>query len=185
MHTGESVCPAGSPTCFIGPYQDDTTIYPLNPNIPLALAPTRLQQTRLHGLWINLIPFPRVRDNIIKREGNFDHWELLQDLIGELMGMAPSRNRKDNLTFTVSDPASRPTVPLAAGRDEDEVTAGRRGLVVWGEPHEMQSWEATPGFFAKYAWAVEGCDDIVRSSNRWRLLRGEEPIHFSRPRPKW
>lgn len=62
---------------------------------------------------------------------------------------------------------------------DDEVTSGRKGLIVWGEPHETQSWEATPGFLAKWAWAVEGCEELVETSNRWRMQRGEEPIRLS------
>ncbi|KAL3485445.1 hypothetical protein BJX62DRAFT_242943 [Aspergillus germanicus] len=172
-------------TCPIsGPYRDDTAVYPLNPHIPLCLVPTRLQQTGVHSLWINLLPFPGVRDNLISREGSFDVWEFLQDLIGELMGAnMPTRERRGTgtpQTITVSDP-TRALLP-AAGRDDDDdngVTAARRGLIVWGEPHDMRSWEATPGFLAKWSWAVEGCHDLVESSNRWRVLRGEEPMCIS------
>ncbi|KAL2837497.1 hypothetical protein BJY01DRAFT_258374 [Aspergillus pseudoustus] len=178
--TGWTDSPPSPTTCPIsGPYRDDTTVYPLNPNIPLALVPTRLQQTRGHSFWINLFPFPCVRDNLIRRDGRFDHWELLQDLIGELMSATPDRERRGTpRTITVSDPEPMSTLPRIAGRDEDEVTAGRKGLIVWGEPHDMQNWEATPGFLAKWSWAVEGCDDLVNSSNRWRLVRGEEPIRL-------
>ncbi|OQE11854.1 hypothetical protein PENFLA_c071G04711 [Penicillium flavigenum] len=179
--TGWTDKPPSPTTCPIsGPYRDDTNVYPLNPNIPLSLAPTRLQQTRLHSFWINLFPFPCVRDNLIRREGSFDHWELLQDLIGELMSATPAQKRQGTpLTITVSDPKTMWTPPLTARRDEDEITAGRKGLIVWGEPYDMRSWEATPGFLAKWSWAVEGCDDLVESSNRWRLMRGEEPIRLS------
>lgn len=179
--TGRTDAPRSPTTCPIGgPYRDDTMVYPLNPNIPASLFPTRLQQARLHSLWINLIPFPCVRDNLIRREGRFDYWELLQDLIGELMSATPARERQGTpVSFTVSDPKTIRTLPLTAGRDEDEVTAGRKGLIVWGEPHDMRSWEATPGFFSKWSWAVEGCKDLVESSNHWRLMRGEEPIRLS------
>ncbi|GJC88642.1 hypothetical protein ColLi_11480 [Colletotrichum liriopes] len=57
--TGWTDAPPSPTTCPIsGPYRDDTTVYPLNPNIPFSLVPTYLQQTRLHSLWINLFPFP-------------------------------------------------------------------------------------------------------------------------------
>lgn len=156
-------------TCPIsGPYRDDTNVFPLNPNIPNALAPTLVQQAHPHPIWINLIPFPRMRDNLIRSQGHFDPFELLQDLIGEFMGVNQFPTRQGTLsTITVSDP-----VP----HDESTVTTGRKGLIVWGEPHEMQNWEATPGFWSKWAWAVEGCDDLLESSNRWRLIRGEDPM---------
>lgn len=177
--TGRSDKPSSPTTCPIGgPYRDDTSVYPLNPNIPFCLRPTHLQQTRLHSLWINFIPFPRVRDNLIRREGTFDHWDFLQDLIGELMNFTPVRDgQKKPYSFTVSDPKPR-TASLAAGRDEDEVTGDRKGLIVWGEPSDMLNWEAAPGFIEKWAWAVEGCDDLIRASNRWRLTRGEELLRL-------
>ncbi|CCF37319.1 hypothetical protein CH063_01675 [Colletotrichum higginsianum] len=180
--TGWTDKPSSPTTCPIsGPYRDDTSVYPLNPNIPPCLVPTRLQQTRLHSLYINLFPFPCFRDNLIRREGSFDQWELLQDLIGELMSMTPARERRGiPIAITVSDPKPKPkwTLPLTAGRDEDEITAGRKGLIVWGEPHDIRSWEATPGFLEKWSWAVEGCDELVEASNRWRLKRGEEPMRL-------
>ncbi|KEY66068.1 hypothetical protein S7711_08886 [Stachybotrys chartarum IBT 7711] len=176
--TGWTGPPPSPTTCPVsGPYRDDTAVFPLNPNIPFSLAPTRLQQSQLHSIWINLFPFPRVRDNFIRREGSFDHWELLQDLIGELMAITPAPERRDtHQTFTISDPKPKWTLPLKSGRDEDEVTAGRKGLIVWGEPYDMRSWEVTPGFVSKWSWALEGCDDLIEFSNRWRLMRGEEPM---------
>lgn len=163
---------SSSTTCPIsGPYRDDTSVFPLNPNIPAALAPTPFQQTHPHPIWINLIPFPRIRDNLIRCQGVFDHWQFLQDLIGELMGANQFQNRQATpATISVSDPEPH---------NEDAVTKGRKGLVVWGEPHRMQNWEATPAFFANWLWAVEGCGELLEHSNRWRRLRGEDPIRLS------
>ncbi|RDH32883.1 hypothetical protein BDQ94DRAFT_170582 [Aspergillus welwitschiae] len=179
--TGWTDNPPSPTTCPIsGPYRDDTSVYPLNPNLPVSLVPTRLQQTHLHSVWINLFPFPRLRDNLIRREGSFDHWELLQDLIGELMSATPPRkHRLTPLTITVSDPKPTWALPRCEGDDEGEVTAGHKGLIVWGEPYDMQNWEATPGFLAKWSWAVDGCHDLVECSNRWRRMRGEEPIRLT------
>ncbi|KAH6988368.1 hypothetical protein EDB80DRAFT_767412 [Ilyonectria destructans] len=133
---GRTDNPPSPTTCPLGGhYRDDTTIYSLNPDIPLSLVSTRLRQTHSHSSWINVFPFPCLRD--------------------------------------------KSTLPLTAGRDEDEVTADRKGLIIWDEPYDKQSWEATPGFLAKWVWAVEECDDLVGSSNRWRLMRGEEPMRLS------
>ncbi|KAH6956201.1 hypothetical protein DER45DRAFT_566306 [Fusarium avenaceum] len=167
-------------TCPVfGPCLDDTMSYPLNPNIPPSLAPTTLQLTRYHFPWINIMPFPRIRDNLIRREGHFDNWELWQDLVGNLMGSTRAAWQR-NTPVRTSAPVLGPEQPqvLLSGSyvDTDEVTTGRNGLIIWGEPHDMESWEATPGFLAKWSWAVEGCDDLVRNSNRLRISRGEEPI---------
>jgi hypothetical protein len=170
--TGQADRRMSPTTCPIsGPYRDDTCVFPLNPNIPVALTPTLYQQTHPHPIWINLFPFPRMRDNLIRRQGSFDHWELLTDLIGEFLGANQFPRRQGlPLTINLTDPEPH---------DEDTVTTGRKGLIVWGEPYDVQSWEATPGFFAKWAWAVEGCDDLLESSNRWRSIRGEDQIRPS------
>lgn len=172
--------PGGDPTnCQIsGPYRHDTSFHPLHTNIPPSLAPTTLQQNRYHSIWVSSIPFPRIRDNLIRHEGFFDPWDLVHDLIGDQMismpaacvGGTPAAARRPPLL----------TLPSGSVIDaDDEVTAGRKGLIVWGEPHETQSWEATPGFLAKWAWAVEGCEELIETSNRWRMQRGEEPMRLS------
>lgn len=161
-----------------GPYCDDTTANPLNPNMPSSLVPTTLQQTRYHGVWINVIPFPRIRDNLIKYEGCYDRWELMQDLVGESLTTAPAYWRGGT---SVVESALQSKQLVSFECDTDEITAGRNGLIVWGEPHEMQNWELTPGFLAKWAWAVEGCEELIEISNYWRMQRGEEPMQFSLP----
>lgn len=167
--TGWTEAPPSRTSCPIdGPYRDDTNIFPLNPNIPAALVPSAFQQTHPHPLWINFIPFPRIRDQLIRCQASFDHWDFLQDIIGELMGANQFPNRQTMpMAFNVTDPE-----PC----DRDDITKGRKGFIVWGEPHLMQNWEATPGFLTKWAWAVTGCDELIETSNRWRLLRGEDPI---------
>lgn len=169
--TGWTSAPPSATTCPIsGPYRDDTSVFPLNPNIPAALVPTPFQQAHPHPIWINFIPFPRIRDNLIRCQGQFDHWDFLQDLIGELMGANQFPQRQGvPLSISVTDPEPQ---------DGDALTKDRKGLIVWGEPHVMQSWEATPLFLAKWAWAVKGCNEILDISNRWRMIRGEDPIHI-------
>jgi hypothetical protein len=149
--------------------------------MPLSLIPTNLQQTHDHSTWINVIPFPRIRDNLIRCEGRFDHGELMQDLTGELMAstLAPRRRGTSGTTTGPEDRHRPSSLSLPSGIDTDEITSGRKGLIVWGEPHEPQSWEATPGFLAKWTWAVEGCEELVEISNTWRIIRGEEPMQLS------
>lgn len=170
--------PADSTICTItSPCRDNTALYPLKCDIPSSLIPTAFQQTHDHSTWINVIPFPRARENLIRYEGSFDPWELLQDLVGDLLNSTPDPRQRDAPT---SVKISRTPQPLTflSGSDTDEVTAGRKGLIVWGEPHEMKSWEVTPGFLAKWAWVAEGCDELVEISNHWRMKRGEEPLRL-------
>lgn len=169
---------AGSTICTItSPCRDDTTLYPLKPDIPPSLIPTAFQQTHDHSTWINVFPFPSVRENLIRYEGSFDPWELLQDLVGDLLSSTPDPRRRDAPASVELSRISQPPTFLP-GIDLDEVTAGRKGLIIWGEPHEMKSWEATPGFLEKWARIVEGCDELVEVSNHWRMKRGEEPMRL-------
>ncbi|KAF1966870.1 hypothetical protein BU23DRAFT_584195 [Bimuria novae-zelandiae CBS 107.79] len=161
-------------------YHDDAIVYPLDSNLPRALVPTQLQLTRSHSIWISMFPFPHIRDNLIKHQGDFDHWNLLEDLIGELMGNRQSPTRPNMpVTMTISDPKTNKARHPKAKSYEDEVTGDRRGLIVWGEPSDSSSWEATPGFLAKWSFLWEGCNELLESTNRWRLIRGEEPIRIS------
>lgn len=172
--------PGGDPAnCQISRlYRHDTSLHPLHPDIPPSLAPTTLQQVRFHSIWVDVIPFPRIRDNLIRHEGFFDHWDLMYDLIGDFMVSTPVACVGGGTpTGTWRPPLL--TFPSGSVDADDEVTSGRKGLIVWGEPHETQSWEATPGFLAKWAWAVEGCEELVETSNRWRMQRGEEPIRLT------
>lgn len=51
-----------------------------------------------------------------------------------------------------------------------------RGCMVWGDPWRQDEWESSQGFVTKWGWLLKGCDDVVRSSNKWRASRGEEPL---------
>ncbi|CEL03598.1 hypothetical protein ASPCAL04750 [Aspergillus calidoustus] len=168
--------PVDPTRCILtSPCRDDTTLYPLNPNMPPSLVPSTFQRTRCHSTWINVFPFPRFRDNLIRYEGCFDPWELMQDLVGDFIPWTPAPRRQGTpVSATVPE-----ALTISSESDTDEVTGGRKGLIVWGEPHEMKSWEATPGFLAKWAWAVEGCEEFVEISNHWRMKRGEEPMRFA------
>lgn len=119
-----------------------------------------------------MFPFPRVRDNLIRHQQEFDHRDLCNDLFGELFDRNPHES-----------PHSTPNLGSTSGgvndiwdTYEDPVTAKRRGLIVWGEPWDVEGWELTPGFLRKWRWIVEGCEDVIVASNRWRARRGEVPL---------
>jgi hypothetical protein len=153
-----------------------SVVLPIAPGIPDGLNPTHSQMSIAHSVWINLLPFQAMRENLIRWQSTFDHDEFIRDLIGDA--------GPDLLDVLGSRPASSGIRPEVGGNlvdsgDDDEVTANRNGLIVWGEPHTVDSWEATPGFLRKWAWAVVGCEGLIESSNRWRAVRGEEPLRFS------
>jgi hypothetical protein len=52
--------------------------------IPPSLQPTLLQQSIPHEYWIRILPFPAMRNNLIRNTGNFDADELCCDLLGGL-----------------------------------------------------------------------------------------------------
>lgn len=157
---------------------------------PASLAPTALQKSHDHPIWVNAIPFPGVRDNFIRHAGRFNPWHLMYDLVGEFMSSTPpacvpgyprptALAAREAARVRGSGAAVSVGMAVAVDDDDDEVTAGRRGLIVWGEPHDARSWEFTPGFLARWAWAVEGCEaELVEISNRWRARRGEEPMRL-------
>lgn len=118
-----------------------TTNSPLIPShLPTALIPTALQKRIPHHPWLDLIPFPRMRDNLI-RAG--DAWD--EELCGDMMGFFHE-------------------------------SSGREGVIVWGEPWDPRGWEASEEFLAYWGWAIEGCCEIVESTNYWRARRGEKPL---------
>lgn len=116
-----------------------------------------------------------MRENLIRWQASFNHEAFIADLIGGAC--------EDLLGVLGSQPAYFGVEPevrgLVVSGGDDEVTANRNGLIVWGEPHTVDSWEATPGFLRKWAWAVVGCEELIESTNRWRAVRGEEPLCFS------
>lgn len=137
-----------------------SVIIPTAPDRLGFLTPTSLQMSVVHSTWINFIPFPKIREKLIKWEFAFDHSDLVRDLVGDLI----------NLKIFLS------TAPATKEDNGDELDTKETGLILWGEPHLAGSWEATPGFLRKWAWAVEGCQELIDSSNYWREVRGERPL---------
>ncbi|OGM46512.1 hypothetical protein ABOM_004578 [Aspergillus bombycis] len=53
------------------------------PGLPERLVPTSLQMDILHATWINFLPIPKMRDNLIAKETCYDHADFIRDLLGE------------------------------------------------------------------------------------------------------
>ncbi|KAF3935805.1 hypothetical protein ABW19_dt0204586 [Dactylella cylindrospora] len=85
-------------------------------------------------------------------------------------------------------PKARDNMIMMMTRDKDAVeeavcddlccTEGESGLVVWGPPERIESWEITPHFAGKWSWLVKGCFELQRATNKWREARGDLPIRF-------
>lgn len=55
-------------------------------------------------------------------------------------------------------------------------SAENSGLLVWGEPWDINNWEVTEAFLKKWSWIVRGCPELMISTNKWRAKRGEKLI---------
>lgn len=162
-----------------------TVIRPLvNELIPDSLYPTQLQMNCAHTDLFNAFPFPKFRDNLIRKGVHFVPEEMFRDLFGDIFPeYITSKSGNDECTHSLYEISSITPSFVANGRigteefeDQDDYTAGRRCLISWGDPWIIQNWEVTPGFVKRWGWALEGCNDLIQASNRWRALRNEKPI---------
>lgn len=141
--------------------------------IPHNLYPTTNQMSIAHSSWLNMFPHPRLRDNLIRNQKEFNHRDLCNDIFGELFF-------KNIETSPYPNTAWAPNGSVSDIWDswEDDITARRKGFIVWGEPWDVNGWEITPGFLNKWSWVLEGCEEIIAASNRWRAQRDEPPLEF-------
>ncbi|VUC36643.1 unnamed protein product [Clonostachys rosea] len=164
-------------------YPGNAVFVPLSAGeLPVSLLPTQLQITVQHATWIDLLPFPRMRDNLIRAHNQFDHAELVNDVIGQLIDLSQFFRPQGHVDKASSQASSR-----GEGSPEsleDEATAPPRGgFIVYGAPHRVESWEVTPEFVWKWGWTLMGCQELMESTNRWRRSRGESvlPMIITRP----
>jgi hypothetical protein len=116
------------------------------PVIPPHLQPTLLQRTIEHQPWIDIIPHPGWRDNLILAQGTYDADDICSDVVGGLWDDVP-------------------------GPD-----AAERGVIAWSPPWDISGWEVSEGFLKKWGWLLGGCDEVLEATNRWRRMRGEEDL---------
>ncbi|RMJ13662.1 hypothetical protein BHE90_004998 [Fusarium euwallaceae] len=128
--------------------------------MPPCLQPTQLQMNLPHPTWIDALPFPKIRDNLLRRQHLFHHGQFLSDLVGY---------------FTYAPITASQGIEVQV-KETDSIG---NGLVLWGEPYSQENWEFTPEFLIKWAWVIVDYDELVESSNRWRTVRGDDPIDVS------
>jgi hypothetical protein len=62
------------------------------------------------------------------------------------------------------------------GLYEGNADSDTKGWIVWKDPWDISGWEVTEGFVKKWGRLLRGCQDIIEASNRWRAIRGEDPL---------
>ncbi|SPJ88962.1 uncharacterized protein FTOL_12857 [Fusarium torulosum] len=151
---------------------ETVVLRPTHRTIPIDLLPTQLQMNNPHPTWMDTIPFPEIRDNLIRRQYLFNHRHFLEDIVGDLVYLHPLPAKSQ------SGPMSTPSSQLYRQQDDGQSTSDGKGLILWGDPYLKENWEATARFLTKWSWAVEGCRDLVDISNKWRTTRGEYSLQI-------
>ena len=114
--------------------------------VPPSLQPTVLQRTIPHEDWIDVIPHPVLRDNLILSSGKFDEDGLWSDTVGGLFEGFPASEIE------------------------------QRGVIAWSPPWHVSGWEFSEGFWRKWGWSLKGCPEALEATNKWRRKRGEKPL---------
>lgn len=170
----DSILPGHDPvafdTAFPGVFQIITKA-----ETPSSLALTELQTRIIHAPWIDLIPFRHMRDILIQQQCHYDHIALLLDILGNVPHLESLSSNdvfpafQNNAKGYISDLKN-------LDQDEDGMTSSRAGFIIWGDPSDEDNWEIMPGFLRKWSWIMKGSEYLIRSSNKWRAIRGEEPM---------
>ncbi|KAF7717419.1 Uncharacterized protein PECH_006430 [Penicillium ucsense] len=122
----------------------------LESKLPPALRPTAIQRRVPHHPWLDLLPFPRMRDTLILAQDFIDDEQLCHDMSGR-----------------------GSTVVQQSGRDAG---IGETGILVWQEPWNPAGWEVTRSFVQRWGWVLRDCPELLLSTNAWRRYRGERPL---------
>ncbi|KAK1242645.1 hypothetical protein MKX08_005457 [Trichoderma sp. CBMAI-0020] len=153
-------------------------------SFPPAFMPTKMQQEVPHPGWIDLLPSPQLRDNLILAviEFNVDEDDILEDLIGDIfesMGCGAYEDPKDGSSTNANAP-TRPRVVTPEAKEAlktyTPTNTPEVGILSWSDPWDISGWEVTDKFVTRWAFLLQGCPDVVDSANKWRALRGEDPL---------
>ena len=110
------------------------------------LAPSLLQLTVEHQTWIDALPFPNLRDNLIMCSDIFDHYEFVGDGIGDLIDRTSLPRHKT----LASDPfCAGLNGSIVGPRDTGAPAQAGGGLILWGDPSKRESWELSADFVAR------------------------------------
>lgn len=142
---------AAQPTPNLHPLPPDLK-QSLPPTMPPTLEPTALQRRIKHPAWIDAVPLPQLRHNIIEAyvADTFDFEPLCADLF------------------------SMPRDLRGCGAPADP--GEHRGVMVWADPWEISGWEISEAFAREWGCMLKGCGEFVEATNSWRRKRGEKEL---------
>ena len=85
---------AGDPVEGWAAFEADDLHIPAEADVPSCLKPTSLQNSIPHEAWIDVLPYPALRDNIIKNQDTLDTDALCDDFMGGMYeGLSEVENR--------------------------------------------------------------------------------------------
>ncbi|KAI4153706.1 MAG: hypothetical protein L6R39_001512 [Caloplaca ligustica] len=117
------------------------------------LRPSSEQITVNHHPYIDILPFPTLRKNLITHQEEIDEDGFFHDMLTGLVCWGGAGiGRKDRQDST--------------------------GYASTGTPWDVRSWEAKVWFLKKY-WTLLGGEDgeLVRQSEWWRSMRGDDTLY--------
>ena len=79
------------PDDALSPFTDPSSTLCRSRPLPSALRPTKLQREIPHHPWIDLLPIPGMRDNLLRAGDSYDEGELCGDLVGVFGGTAADK----------------------------------------------------------------------------------------------
>ncbi|KAM0427874.1 hypothetical protein ACHAPT_007333 [Fusarium lateritium] len=141
-------------------------------NYPPSLRPTPLQLSIPHDYWVDLVPDPTLRDNILLavQDGLVDVVELQADLVGQLCQatIAAAKAQTNQSSTKKSKPRDAPSL----------AEKGELGMLVWKDPWCAEGYEVTEAFLQRWPFLFKGCWRFLGATNEWRISRGEDPLEL-------
>ncbi|KAI1375040.1 hypothetical protein F4677DRAFT_424434 [Hypoxylon crocopeplum] len=124
--------------------------------------------------WVNMPLFPApstvpesLQPTALQRSTPHEPW----------IDLIPDKQMRDNAiiamgTFTREDVEENVTSSISGKPTLLEMN----GILAWDEPWRVDGWELTEEFIKSWPFLVKGCWQMLESTNRWRAIRGEEPL---------
>jgi hypothetical protein len=129
-----------------------------------------------------MFPFPTLRDRLIAAvvESEFDDDDFLYDIIGDIFNhlgcIFTPKEAKHSLPDFI-DPVVLQTKAGVTSPNTNQIQlCGHPGILAWSDPWHSSGWEISETFARKWSFLLKDCPEIILSTNKWRLARGEEVL---------